>query len=82
MIPLINEDNNPVSLLIHEATDAYIPAHIDPEQRTGKNRTERSVMEKAVDKGHSTPAMAGLFAKQIDAQRLALNHIGARFVVP
>lgn len=29
----------PVSLLIHEATDAYIPLDIDPEERTGRNRT-------------------------------------------
>jgi ribonuclease Z len=80
IIPLVIENHpHPVSLLVHEATDAYIPPHIDPEQRTGKNRTEQSVMEKAVEKGHSTPAMAGLFAKQIGAQRLALNHIGSRY---
>ena len=79
IIPLVKESSEaPVSLLIHEATDAYMPPDVDPEQRTGKNRTERSVMERAVEKGHSTPAMAGLFARQIDAERLALNHIGAR----
>ena len=83
MIPLIangQEVPDPVSLLVHEATDAYMPPHVDPEQRTGRNRTERSVFEKAVEKGHSTPAMAGFFAKQIGAERLALNHIGARCV--
>lgn len=81
LVPLVTEDRNAsVSLLIHEATDAYIPPNIDPEQRTGKNRTDRSVTEKAIEKGHSTPAMAGLFAKQIGAERLALNHIGARYV--
>lgn len=31
--------NTPVSLLIHEATDAYIPRDIDPQERTGRNRT-------------------------------------------
>ena len=77
---LVTEDKNPVSLLVHEATDAYMPPHVDPEKKTGRNRTERSVMEKAVEKGHSTPAMAGLFAKHIRAERLALNHIGARSI--
>lgn len=82
LTPLVKEDPKAtVSLLVHEATDAYIPPHIDPHQTTGKNRTERSVMEKAVEKGHSTPSMAGLFAKQIGAERLALNHIGARSVM-
>ncbi|EKM50977.1 uncharacterized protein PHACADRAFT_262883 [Phanerochaete carnosa HHB-10118-sp] len=83
LIPLVTEDPDaPVSLLIHEATDAYIPPSVDPDQRTGKNRSEQSVMQKAVEKGHSTPAMAGLFARQISAERLALNHIGSRFPAP
>lgn len=81
LVPLVQEGRErPVSLLIHEATDAYIPPHIDPNQTTGRNRTEESVWQKAIEKGHSTPAMAGLFAKLIGAERLALNHIGARLV--
>lgn len=81
LVPLVTEDlDASVSLLIHEATDAYMPPHVDPDQRTGKNRSEKSVREKAVEKGHSTPAMAGLFARQINAERLALNHIGARYI--
>ncbi|THG96491.1 hypothetical protein EW026_g5352 [Hermanssonia centrifuga] len=83
LIPLIaNQYDDPVSLLIHEATDAYIPSHIDKYGTTGRNRTEQSVKEKAIEKGHSTPAMAGLFAKQIGAERLVLNHIGSRFPAP
>ena len=82
LIPLVKENpQTSVSLLIHEATDAYIPPDVDPERRTGKNRTNQSVTEKAIAKGHSTPAMAGLFANQIGAERLALNHIGARWVM-
>ncbi|KZT05689.1 uncharacterized protein LAESUDRAFT_726614 [Laetiporus sulphureus 93-53] len=69
----------PVTLLIHEATDAYIPRSIDPEQRTGRNRTEEIVKMYTIERGHSTPAMAGAFAKRIGAERLVLNHIGARF---
>ncbi|KAI0706969.1 beta-lactamase-like protein [Earliella scabrosa] len=69
----------PVTLLVHEATDAFIPAGIDPDRRTGKNRTKASVEAKAIERGHSTPAMAGAFARRIGAERLIMNHIGARF---
>ncbi|KAH9925676.1 beta-lactamase-like protein [Epithele typhae] len=72
----------PVSLLVHEATDAHIPAHVDPSGRTGKNRTPESVREKAISRGHSTPGMAGAFARTIAAERLVMNHIGARFPAP
>ncbi|KAI0942742.1 hypothetical protein AcW1_003294 [Taiwanofungus camphoratus] len=72
----------PVSLLVHEATDAFMPPSIDPQQRTGRHRTFASVAEKARERGHSTPAMAGAFARQIDAERLILNHIGSRFPAP
>ncbi|GJE90621.1 ribonuclease Z [Phanerochaete sordida] len=83
LAPLVAEAKGAaVSLLVHEATDAWMPPHVDRDQRTGRNRTERSVMERAVEKGHSTPAMAGHFARQIGAERLALNHIGARFPAP
>ena len=77
LIPLL-ADGNPVSLLIHEATDACIPSHIDKYGTTGKNRTDASVKAKAIEKGHSTPAMAGEFARKVGAERLVLNHIGAR----
>ena len=79
LVPLL-ATGSPVSLLIHEATDAYIPPHIDKYGTTGKNRTPASVKAKAVEKGHSTPAMAGEFARRIGAERLVLNHIGARCV--
>ncbi|RPD64308.1 hypothetical protein L227DRAFT_650479 [Lentinus tigrinus ALCF2SS1-6] len=72
----------PVSLLVHEATDAYLPPHVDPNQRTGRNRTKESVDAKTRERGHSTPAMAGAFARAIAAERLVLNHIGARFPAP
>lgn len=79
LVPLIMEDPTQViSLLIHEATDAYIPPHIDARGTTGRNRNHDIVKTKALAKGHSTPAMAGAFARLIGAERLALNHIGAR----
>ncbi|OBZ72797.1 Zinc phosphodiesterase ELAC protein 1 [Grifola frondosa] len=76
------EPSTPVTLLIHEATDAYIPPSVDPQQRTGRNRTVQSVEAKMLERGHSTPAMAGAFARQIGAEKLVLNHIGARFSAP
>ena len=79
LIPLIKETTQQaVSLLVHEATDAYMPPHIDSRGTTGKNRTHEIVRTKAISKGHSTPAMAGAFARQIAAERLVLNHIGSR----
>ncbi|KAI0078567.1 hypothetical protein K474DRAFT_1696943 [Panus rudis PR-1116 ss-1] len=78
----IDRPRPPVSLLVHEATDAFIPLSIDYNERTGKNRSTEIVHAKAVEKGHSTPAMAGEFAKRIGAERLVLNHIGARFPAP
>jgi hypothetical protein len=41
----------PSSLLIHEATDAYIPPHVDYKA----NRTVETVMEKCLERAHSTP---------------------------
>ena len=65
------------SLLIHEVTDAHIPAHADATGRLAKRRPEE-VREKALLRGHSVPEMAGSFAKQVGAAKLVLNHIGGR----
>lgn len=67
------------SLLIHEATDAHIPYYIDA--KLGRRDAE-AVLSKTIERGHSTPAMAGTFADMIGARRLVLNHIGARFPGP
>lgn len=66
----------PPTLLIHEATDAHIPKQIDYNHR----RTPEAVLEKALARGHSVPAMAGAFAKTIGAKNLVFNHIGARYL--
>ncbi|KAH8091789.1 beta-lactamase-like protein [Cristinia sonorae] len=71
-----------VALLIHECTDCYIPPEIDTRQRTGKNRRPDVVLEKMLQKGHSVATMAGAFAREIDAEKLVLNHIGSRFPAP
>jgi ribonuclease Z len=84
-----------VSLLVHEATDAYIPPSVDPmvnrKMQNGHLRlspifsdhgaptgSPELVDEKCVERGHSTPIMAGEFARKIGAQRVVLNHIGSR----
>lgn len=81
IVPLINSTPGQVSLLIHEATDCCIPHTVDPEGITGRNRTVDSVHATSMERGHSTPDMAGQFANAIEADRLILNHIGGRFVI-
>jgi ribonuclease Z len=66
------------TLLVHEATNAYIPSGIDPQ--SPKSDTEESVKQRAIQRGHSTPAMAGEFARAIRARGLVLNHFGSRSV--
>ena len=63
-------------LLIHEATNAYLPG-IDPD--THEEDTEETVQARTSSRGHSTPQMAGRFATAINAKRLALNHFSARY---
>lgn len=63
-------------ILIHEATNAHLPG-IDP--NTKPMDTYDSVQERARSRGHSTPQMAGAFAKRIRAKKLILNHFSARY---
>ncbi|KDQ11722.1 hypothetical protein BOTBODRAFT_35151 [Botryobasidium botryosum FD-172 SS1] len=65
------------SLLVHEATNAHIPS---PEESEAEGDAEREKLRlKAISRGHSTSTMAGAFAKEIRARRLALNHLGSKF---
>ena len=79
IIPLVNSSPGHVALAVHEATDCYIPTHVDPQQQTGRNRSEESVQSVSLQRGHSTPHMAGRFANEIKARKLFLNHLGARY---
>lgn len=54
------------SLLIHEATDAFIPTSVDPRAK----RSKELVKQKTEARGHSSPDMAGLFARTVGAQKL------------
>lgn len=78
IIPLVNSSPGHVALAVHEATDCYIPNEVDPYQKTGKNRSAESVHALSLQRGHSTPRMAGKFANEVGARRLVLNHLGAR----
>ncbi|KAL0067581.1 hypothetical protein AAF712_005296 [Marasmius tenuissimus] len=63
-------------LLVHEATNAHLP---DIDITTKETDTFESVQERTMWRGHSTPQMAGRFAKSIGAKRLILNHFSARY---
>lgn len=63
-------------VLVHEATNAHLPG-IDP--NTKATDTYEVVEERSKSRGHSTPQMAGAFAKRIGAKRLVLNHFSARY---
>ncbi|KAJ1310667.1 hypothetical protein OPQ81_009195 [Rhizoctonia solani] len=69
------------SLLVHEATNAYIPPEVDP-RSSAKKDSQDSVKERAVQRGHSTPLMAGEFARAIRAKMLVLNHFSSKFASP
>ena len=59
-------------VVIHEATNAYL-------QGVDKDTDLREVTRDAVIHGHSTPQIAGHFAKSVKAKRLVLNHFSARY---
>ncbi|KAF9568990.1 Metallo-hydrolase/oxidoreductase [Agrocybe pediades] len=63
-------------LLIHEATNAHLPG-VDP--NTKSTDTYETVEDRTKSRGHSTPQMAGTFAKRIGAKKLILNHFSARY---
>ncbi|KAF6762140.1 beta-lactamase-like protein [Ephemerocybe angulata] len=72
IIPLAKDAN----LLIHEATNAHLPG---VDLTTKETDTYETVEERAKSRGHSTPQMAGSFAKTIQAKSLVLNHFSARY---
>ncbi|KAJ4478289.1 Metallo-hydrolase/oxidoreductase [Lentinula aciculospora] len=72
MIPIAQD----ADLLIHEATNAHLPGIVPT---TKDDDTFESVQQTAKERGHSTPQMAGAFAKRIGAASLILNHFSARY---
>jgi len=59
-------------VLVHEATNTFLPG-------VDKDGSVRGVTRDAMIHGHSTPFMAGEFAKRINAKKLVLNHFSARY---
>jgi ribonuclease Z len=64
-------------LLVHEATNAALPAEFDR-----GNRTIEEVTQRARERGHSTPQGAGAFAASIGASLVILNHFSVRYNAP
>ena len=77
--PILSLAHSP-DLLIHEATDAYIPPTItsNGSNPNRSSKTPELVKEKTIMKGHSTPVMAGEIAKALGARKLAMNHFSAK----
>jgi ribonuclease Z len=63
-------------LLIHEATNAHLT---DFAENLQDDDTYETVEKRTKSRGHSTPQMAGTFAKRIRARKLVLNHFSARY---
>ena len=59
-------------LVIHEATNSFLSG-ID------RDTNKHVVTKDAIIHGHSTPEMAGNFAKKCGAKRLVLNHFSPRY---
>jgi ribonuclease Z len=59
-------------LLVHEATNAFLKG-IDRDATAGE------VHRDTAKHGHSTPQVAGGFARRVGAKRLALNHFSPRY---
>lgn len=62
-------------VLIHEATNAFLPEFDRNTKHTDYSRLERDTFVH----GHSTPQMAGRFASRIRAKRLILTHFSPRY---
>lgn len=59
-------------LVIHEATNTFL-AGVD------RDTNKKVVTKDAMIHGHSTPEMAGIFARKVGAKRLVLNHFSPRY---
>lgn len=73
---LMEELAKEADLIVHEATNAHLPG---ADSRTKAEDTYESVEERTKSRGHSTPQMAGGFAKRIGARNLLLNHFSPRY---
>ncbi|KAI0050223.1 Metallo-hydrolase/oxidoreductase [Auriscalpium vulgare] len=63
-------------VLVHEATNAHLPG-VDPDTKDAE--TYETLRARSMSRGHSTPQMAGTFARRVGAKKLLLNHFSARY---
>lgn len=63
-------------VLIHEATNAFLPGY---ETTSSRYSSLQQLERDSYNHGHSTPEMAGRFAKKIRAQKLILTHFSPRY---
>jgi ribonuclease Z len=82
-------------VVVHEATNTFLPgvdkakpwpssapalAPMQQQQQQQAHQQQmRMVSRDAVVHGHSTPIMAGAFARAVQARRLVLNHFSPRY---
>jgi ribonuclease Z len=66
---LVQESQN-CDVVVHEATNAKV---------ADEEKSEEDVERDAISHGHSTPQMAGAFAKAVNAKLLLLNHFSSRY---
>ncbi len=71
MVPIAMD----ADFLVHEATNAHLPMVGTNNRHDNYHSQERE----AVKHGHSTPQMAGQFAKEIRAKKLVLTHFSTRY---
>jgi len=85
-VVILGDTNNPrnisklakdADVLVHEATNAFLPG-VDPLD-DGSVLTEKKVRLRTIKRGHSTPGMAGSFAKSINAKGLIMTHFSSRY---
>lgn len=64
-------------MVVHECTNAFLPELDESQRRAGI--TIETVRETAKSHGHSTPEVAGAFAKSVNAKRLVMNHLSVKY---
>jgi ribonuclease Z len=69
----IAELSKDADLVVHEATNAFF------QSTAGRHKGYRHLERDTIKHGHSTPEMAGRFAKAVNAKRLILNHFSSRY---
>lgn len=75
-------------VLVHEATNIALPPHLTDRKAaaipaaTSIEAEREATRAKALLRGHSTPQVAGSFAKRVGARQLILNHFSVRYGAP